>query len=130
LHYALLPPLGLDLSQILGDAFGEWVAYVGVSGLILALLGCWLALWWPEPRRYLWLAGSGLLLSLAWPYAILYYLVPGFGLFRVPARWLLLYAFGVAILAGFGLETLLTPSQTRDRLASTWGWLRTRWWRL
>ncbi|MBE7473505.1 MAG: hypothetical protein DPW09_10980 [Anaerolineae bacterium] len=130
LHYSLLPPLGLDLSQILGDAFGEWVAYVGVSGLILALLGGWTALWRSEPRRYLGLAGSGLLLSLAWPYALLYYLVPGFALFRVPARWLLLYAFGIALLAGFGLDALLTPAQTRDRLAATWRWLRARRWRL
>ncbi|MBI1878433.1 MAG: hypothetical protein HYR94_09435, partial [Chloroflexi bacterium] len=130
LHYALLPPLGLDLSQVLGESFGEWVAYVGVSGLILALLGGWSALWWPEPRRYLWLAASGLLLSLGWPYAVLYYLIPGFALFRAPARWLLLYAFGVAILAGFGLESLLTPSQSRDRLASTWRWLVARRWRI
>jgi hypothetical protein len=130
LLYALLPPLGLDLSQVLGEAFGEWVAYVGVSGLILALLGGWCALWRPEIRRYLGLAGSGLLLSLGWPYAVLYYLVPGFALFRVPARWLLLYAFAVAVLAGFGLDALREPAPTRERLASTWRWLRTRWWRL
>ncbi len=130
LPYALLPPLGLDLSQVFGEAFGEWVAYIGVSGLILALLGGWSTLWRPESRCYLGLTGSGLLLSLGWPYGILYYLVPGFAMFRVPARWLLLYAFGAAILAGFGLETLLTPAQTHHRLASTWRWLRNRRWRL
>ena len=32
-------------------------------------------------------------------YYLLYKLVPGFDLFRAPARWLLLYAFGAAILA-------------------------------
>ncbi len=130
LHYTLLPPLGLDLSQVLGEAFGEWIAYVGVSGLILALLGGWYALWRPDIHRYLWLAGSGLILSLGWPYVVLYYLVPGFALFRVPARWLLLYAFGVAVLAAFGLEALLTPSLLAERLTSTWRWLRTRWWRM
>lgn len=130
LLYALLPPLGLDLSQVLGEAFGEWVAYVGVSGLMLALLGSWCALWRPEIRRYLWLAGSGLLLSLGWPYAVLYYVIPGFALFRVPARWLLLYAFAIAVLAAFGLEALLDSAQTHDRLASTWRWLWTRRWRL
>ncbi|MCK6626998.1 MAG: YfhO family protein [Anaerolineae bacterium] len=129
LHYSLLPPLGLDLSQVWGDAFGEWVAYIGISGLVLALLGSWQAIWRSEVRRYLWLASSGLLLSLAWPYALLYYLVPGFALFRVPARWLLLYAFGVALLAGFGLDSLSMP-QPRDRLASIWRWLRARRWRL
>lgn len=130
LLYTLLPPLGLDLSQVFGEAFGEWVAYVGVSGLMLALFGGWSALWRPEIRRYLWLAGSSLLLSLGWPYAVLYYVVPGFALFRVPARWLLLYAFAAAVLAGFGLDALLNPAQTRPRLASTWCWLWTRWWRL
>jgi hypothetical protein len=121
--------LGLDLSQVLGEAFGEWVAYIGVSGLILALLGSWGAIWKLELRRYIGLAGSGLLLSLGWPYALLYYVIPGFALFRVPARWLLLYAFGVAILAGFGLE-MLSASQTRHRLASTWRRRHVRWWGL
>jgi hypothetical protein len=134
LHYALLPPFGLDLSQVLGEAFGEWVAYVGVSGLILALLGGLCAIWRTEARRFVFLAGSGLVLSLglfSGPlYLVLYYLVPGFGLFRVPARWLLLYAFGIAVLAGFGLEALLAPSQSREHLASTWRWLRARWWRV
>ena len=134
LHYALLPPFGLDLSQVLGEAFGEWVAYVGVSGLTLALLGGLCAIWRSEARRFVFLAGSGLVLSLglfSGPlYLALYYLVPGFGLFRVPARWLLLYAFGVAVLAGFGLEALLAPPQLREHLASTWRWLRARWWRM
>ncbi|HRF49984.1 MAG TPA: hypothetical protein PLC98_20300, partial [Anaerolineales bacterium] len=30
---------------------------------------------------------------------------PPFNLFRVPARWLALFAFGVALLAGLGLDT-------------------------
>jgi hypothetical protein len=32
--------------------------------------------------------------------------VPGFSLFRVPARWLFLYAFAAAMLAGVGLQTV------------------------
>ncbi|MFN8454445.1 MAG: hypothetical protein U0401_07195, partial [Anaerolineae bacterium] len=131
LHYALLPPFGVDLSQTLNEAFSEWVAYVGVSGLMLALLGGWSALWKTEARRFVGLAGIGLLLSFGLPlYVGLYYLVPGFDLFRVPTRWLLLYAFGMAVLAGYGLETLQTPLPTRNRLTSTWCWLRARPWRL
>jgi hypothetical protein len=134
LHLALLPPVGLDLAQAMGEAFGEWVAYLGVSGLLLALLGGWLSYWNPEIRRYVFVAGSGLVLSLGMfngpLYLALYYLAPGFNLFRVPARWLLLYAFGMAILAGFGLEALQSPLQTGQRLAATWLWLRARWWRL
>lgn len=132
-HYALLPPLGLDLSQILGEAFGEWVAYLGVAGLLLALLGAITSIWQPRTRRFLFLAASGLLLSLgifSGPvYLALYYLVPGFDLFRVPARWLLLYAFGASVLTGIGFEALLSPSVFRSKLAVVRGWLAKRWWR-
>jgi hypothetical protein len=47
-----------------------------------------------------------------------------------PARWLLLYAFGLAGLAGFGFEALLTPAITRSRLTEIWRWLTARRWRL
>ena len=53
------------------------------------------------------LAALGILLALGLYnplYYILFKVVPGFGLFRVPARWLLLYAFGAAMLAGAGLQ--------------------------
>jgi hypothetical protein len=134
LHYALLPPLGLDLSQVWGEAFGERVAYVGVSGLILALLGGVCSIWRREARRFVFVGGTGLILSLglySGPlYLTLYYLVPGFALFRVPPRWLLLHAFGVSLLAGYGFDALLSPSTLRDQLTSTWQWLRARWWRL
>ncbi len=133
LHFALLPPLGLDLSQVLGQAFGEWVAYVGVSGLALVGLGVLQSVWQPAARRFVFLAGTGLILSLglfSGPlYLALYYLVPGFDLFRVPARWLLLYAFAAAALAGYGFEALLTPSTLCVQLNSAWFWLRARWWR-
>ena len=33
--------------------------------------------------------------------------VPGFDLFRVPARWMLLYTYGAAVLAGLGTQWLL-----------------------
>ncbi len=134
LHYTLLPPLNLDLSQVLGEAFGEWVAYLGVSGLILALLGTFRSIWHNPARRFVFLAASGLVLSLGLfsgpVYLTLYYLVPGFNLFRVPARWLLLYAFGAAVLAGYGFDVLTAPSVLRGQLDLGWRWLRTRWWRL
>lgn len=133
LHFSLLPPFGLDLSQTLGPAFGEWVAYVGISGLGLALLGLLQALRRPAGRGFVFLAGVGLGLSLGMfsgpLYLALYYLVPGFDLFRVPARWLLLYAFAVAVLAGFGFDLLLSPANLRSRLTSAWSWLGTYWWR-
>jgi hypothetical protein len=128
LHYTLLPPINVDLTQIMGQAFSEWVAYLGVSGLTLALLGSLISIWRPAARRFVFLSGSGLILSFGLYtgplYLALYYLVPGFNLFRVPARWLLPYAFGMAVLAGFGFEALLTPDTLSARLAATWRWLR------
>jgi hypothetical protein len=127
LHYTLLPPFNLDLTQVLGEAFSEWVAYLGISGLILAILGGLMAIWRPPARRFVFISGSGLILSLGLYtgplYLLLYKFAPGFNLFRVPARWLLLYAFGMAVLAGFGFESLVAPTQLRDRLASIRRWL-------
>ncbi len=150
LHYSLLPPLGLDLTQILGEAFSEWVAYLGVSGLILALLGAFSAIWQPPARRLVFVALVGLVLSFGlflgplflfdvligidselfhtlarWthPYYLLYKLAPGFALFRVPARWLLLYAFATAALAGFGFDSLLQPNALRRRFSTARRWL-------
>jgi hypothetical protein len=144
-HYSLLPPYELDLTQILGEAFGEWVVYLGISGLILAGLGAFSAMWRPIVRRFVLIALSGLLLSFGlflgplflfdvyvgidselfhnlarWshPYFWLYRLVPGFDLFRVPARWLLLYAFGMAILGSYGFEALVRPAALRDHLST------------
>jgi hypothetical protein len=90
----------------------EHVAYIGISGLTLALVGLWgLAI---ERRSRSWhgvlaLILTGLFLSpgLYNPlYVLLASFAPGFADFRVPARWLALYASGVAALAGLGVETL------------------------
>jgi hypothetical protein len=99
----------------------EHVAYVGVAGLALAAYGI------HDARRggrssqspfsnlqdrkpaVLLLALLGLFLSLGaynplyWPLARF---VPGFAHFRVPGRWLALYALGMAALVGWGAEAL------------------------
>ena len=104
---AFLPPLLWE------PPFSEYVAYAGLIGLILAVIGAWAVL-----RRK---RGGGACLGLALIgiflafgaynplYYLLYKMVPGFDLFRAPARWLLLYAFGGAILSGIGLEVLPWP---------------------
>ncbi|MCY3946156.1 MAG: YfhO family protein [Anaerolineaceae bacterium] len=95
-----------------GLLFGEFVAYGGVIGLGLALLTTFL------PRRaglhrertlWLVLALVGLLLALGEfnPLWVVLSRLPGFNLFRVPARWLLLFAMGGAMLGGIALQTLL-----------------------
>lgn len=97
---ALLPGYGETI-------FTEYVGYLGISGLLLALIGAW-ARRRERPVAALAALGLfGLLLALGM-YNPLYWLcvqfVPGFNLFRVPARWLVLFAFAGAMLAGVGLE--------------------------
>ena len=113
---AFLPPLVWE------PPFSEYVAYIGLIGLALAAAGAWAALRKSRaagPPRHgvsshwvvaLILAGLGVFLALGLynpAYYLLYKFVPGINLFRAPARWLFLYAFGAAILAGVGLEALL-----------------------
>ena len=108
LPWTLLPSYGLvDLGVIFStQGYTEYVAYVGAIALILAVVGVWRA------RGSAW--SSGLLLALLglflaagrWNpiYYLLYWVVPGFDLFRAPARWMMMYTLGMAILAGIGLE--------------------------
>lgn len=109
LPWTLLPNYGLiDLGQIFGVGYTEFVAYVGIVGLLLALLGAW------KGRGLLHTMGlffclAGLFLALGrWNplYYLLYKVVPGFDLFRVPARWLMLYTVGMALLAGLGIAQI------------------------
>jgi hypothetical protein len=110
LPWTLFPTYGLsDLSIVFGPAFTEFVGYVGLVPLLLGLFG-----FWRGRRQRAWLFGLlfvvlGLFLALGrWnpAYYILYKLVPGFDLFRTPARWMMLYTLGMAVLAGVGMERL------------------------
>lgn len=114
---SLLPPYGIDLGQVFGESFSEYVVYIGVLGLVLAGIG---ALWGRRPQRHVFtlLAAVGLFLALGLfnpVYYLLYRTVPGFSLFRAPVRWMLLYSFGASILVGYGCEALLA-SGSRERL--------------
>jgi hypothetical protein len=117
LAQTLLPPLGGGLAEAFGsEGYAEFTGYIGVAGLILAGMGVAGLLRrrmsGAGPNRAALaglaiLAGVGLFLALG-AYNPLYYLlwrfVPGFDLFRAPARWLALYAVGIAGLAGAGLD--------------------------
>ena len=88
-----------------GQLFGEYIGYVGLIGLGLAL---WAALSRPlaDRRRWIWLllAAVGLGLALG-RYNPLYWLLaelPPFNLFRAPARFLALFTLGSAMLGGLG----------------------------
>ncbi|MBN1810965.1 MAG: YfhO family protein [Anaerolineae bacterium] len=107
----------------------EHVAYVGIAGLALAAVALRIThhvsrssqspVSNPHYQKspVVLLVLLGLFLSLG-AYNPLYWLlarfVPGFAHFRVPGRWLALYALGVAALAGWGAGALW---QRRGRLS-------------
>lgn len=100
-----------------GQPFGEYIGYIGLIALGLAL---WAALSRPlaDRQRWIWLlfAAVGLGLALG-RYNPLYWLLaelPPFNLFRAPARFLSLFTLGAAMLAGLGIESL-APGADRER---------------
>ena len=107
LLWTLLPSYGqADLSVVFAtQGYTEFVAYVGLAALALAVVGAWRGR--GRARSFgLLFAVLGLLLALGrWNplYYLLYLTVPGMDLFRVPARWMMLYTLGMAMLAGLGV---------------------------
>ena len=122
LHWTLLPSYGLrDLSVVFATlGYTEYIAYVGVFGLILAVFtvavnkGKAAKDWtlgfvkWPLAVQCgVFFAALGLFLAMGrWnPFTFLFYhVIPGFDLFRTPARWMMLYTLGMAVLAGLGAQ--------------------------
>ncbi|RME83763.1 MAG: hypothetical protein D6775_07295 [Caldilineae bacterium] len=109
LGFSLLPHYGRDMGQALAsDAYSEWLAYVGLVGLVLALVG--LAHRSRQIRlrlAVLTLGGTLLAMGAYNPLNyLLYRLVPGWSLFRVPARWLEAVVLGLALLGALGTEHL------------------------
>ncbi len=98
---ALLPAYGQSL-------FSEYTAFLPVTAVLLAVIGVWQ---WRRERGVfpaLALVAVGLFLAFGVfnPANWLIARLPGFNLFRVPARWLVLYAWGVALLAGAGWQAV------------------------
>jgi hypothetical protein len=86
----------------------EHVTYVGVAGLGLAAVAIY-DFKSRGSRRPILLILLGFFLSFGLYnplYLLLARYVPGFAHFRVPARWLALYALGMAALAGWGADSL------------------------
>jgi hypothetical protein len=86
--------------------FSEYVAFVPLTGLVLAVLGAWRWRQRPFILPTLLLVGAGLFLALGVfnPANWLLAQLPGFNLFRVPARWLVLVSLGLSLLAGVGWD--------------------------
>lgn len=87
----------------------EYVAYLPLVGFVLAVLG----VSGVRKNRLLWgavvLVFVGILFGLGkYSFVMERWMihVPGFALFRAPARWMVLYSFGMALLAGAGWDKL------------------------
>lgn len=124
LLWTLLPSYGLaDLSVVFATpGYSEYVAYVGAAGLLLAALGAWRGEGQARTAG-LFFAGLGLILALGrWnpAYYVLYWVAPGFDLFRAPARWMMLYTLGAALLAGCGAERILMHQRVLARGYGKW----------
>ena len=140
LAQTFLPPFGARLAEAFSsEGYAEFVSYVGIAGLALASFGAF-GLWrslhldnrirpyqQTGRRAMLLLVAVGILLALG-AYDPLYYLlwrfVPGFALFRVPARWLALYALGAAALAGVGLDGIAARQAGSGRRGDVRAWAR------
>lgn len=117
-----LPPfeiLTAFLPTFTDPPFSEFNAYVGIVGLGLAWIGISN---WRRSTYAPYLAGIAVLgLFLAFGgynplYRFFYDIIPGLNLFRVPARWLFLPAFGLAGLAGLGLDALWRQPRKRAEI--------------
>ncbi len=108
---ALLP--GYDVA-----VHNEYLATIGLAGAILAVIGAWGV----RRESYSWqgwivLAVFSFFLALGkWGgmYAILGQL-PGFNLFRVPARWMALWALSSSVLAAFAVDRLRSGQMATGR---------------
>ncbi len=98
-----------------GDPFQEDFIYLGFIPLLLVFFSL------PQRRQrdfpfFALLAVAGLLLALGGNtplYQAVVQHLPGFSLFRIPARWLMVLNLGLAILAAYGMQTLLTGGLSR-----------------
>ena len=111
---ALLPAYGQPL-------FSEYVAFLPLTGLVLAFVGGWA--WRRDIAVRAWVVLVVVALVLAFGrFTPIYYLLgnlPGFDLFRVPARWLAPAALGAALLAGRGWQALAGYARTEWPDAAT-----------
>lgn len=107
-----------DVSAYWGKGnYAEFACFVGVPVLLLATLGAPMrgSLW----RTYaLLVAVLAMLLALGTPLnALLYFGIPGFSGTGSPARVLVLWVFGTALLAGMGAQRLADATRREWLLA-------------
>jgi hypothetical protein len=107
-HFSFTPA---SLLGIISPGLFEHVnPFVGLAAFSLAVIGV-IAGWrrYPEARLFLGVTLGGLLLALGASdvfHGLLYAVLPVFGKARVPARAIVVFSFGIAILVAFGLDAL------------------------
>jgi hypothetical protein len=94
----------------------ESQGFVGIAGLGLAALGTA----GRHRQRFLWAGTAVVAVLLALGryspvFQIFYHVVPGASLFRVPARYLLLFTLAVTALAAMGFDRLMKGDETLRR---------------
>jgi hypothetical protein len=113
---ALFPPYWIRVP------YTEYLGYAGVVPVVLGLL----ALLFGRARGVIFgtlLCALGLFLALGENngfYPLIFSSVPGFDTFRVPARWLLLWEFGAAVLGALGADWIGRGSRVDVRRRSLW----------
>ena len=101
--------------------FSEYIVLLGVSGVILAVVGTIArpSVETVRPWRvWVGLGVVGVFFAIGAYNPNMWWIVslPGFNLFRVPARWLVLLALSAAVLAGMGYDVLMASSSTIRRV--------------
>ncbi|MFN8534313.1 MAG: YfhO family protein [Dehalococcoidia bacterium] len=105
----------------LENPFSEYLAYVGILPLGLALVALGVRVRNPYTLFFFGMAILALFMALGnfnpfYEYVYRYW--PGITLFRVPARWLFLYTFAVATLAAIGASAFTQQSAERPSFAA------------
>lgn len=111
-NYYLLGPIGDHIGS--AADYMEFGLYAGVLPLLLALVGFTRIHRQPHVGFFAVLAVFALLSATGTPLnAPFYFLIPGFSALGGPNRILMLYLFGIAGLAGFGMDCLLEQGAER-----------------
>ncbi|HEY2592891.1 MAG TPA: hypothetical protein VGK33_03200, partial [Chloroflexota bacterium] len=113
---ALLPPYWIMVP------YTEYLGYVGVTSFTLGLVGILQGRARPVVFGLV-VAFLGVFLALGennYAYGAIFATVPGFDTFRVPARWLLLWEFGAAVLAAVGADWVGRGATLRWRSPGFW----------
>ena len=100
----------------------EFFGFIGIFAMCLALLAVVATFRRPVTWGFAGLALVGLILALGAyipTYRVFFEVLPGMDLFRVPARWLLLYTFAAGMLAGIGIDWLATDARGNVQLRAT-----------